>query len=972
MSFEAPPFAPKTIQGVEIRVGETALLSTSLELTEERIRIVVEASAERPVIEPDRTQQADFIEAADIRNLPINRRDYLDLALLTPGVVDTNYMADDSDFRAAQTPQSGLGIGGYNGRGNAFSIDGAANYYNSGGVRPSVSQDAVQEFQVNRNSFSAQLGGATGGALNIVTKSGTNEVHGSVFGFLRHRSFQARNYFDPETSAFTRGQYGFSVGGPLKKGKTFLFGAFERLDRHETAFVPILQGSSVLDTLTPSQEELASFLEQSGVAEFQFIAGAMRAALVPGANPLTRRTFDENSGTFPFSEDRTQAMLRLDHRFSDTHNLFFRTNWTGGINESAQFGALIARNRGRDIDSRDASFVLSDTWVINPEWISETRVAFGYNKLALTPVDPNGPALDIAGFGFFGRDWLLPSSTIERSWQLQQNLTRIRGRGTLKFGVDINPVRDAVRSETLFSGRFNFGEAVPLGLVLNSASGNPNLAQELAPALAGLGRPDLAAAVGDPISSLQAFSLGLPVFYQQGFGDPNWLGWFRRYNFYVEDVVRPHSDLQLSFGLRYEFEGKNEGFPSDDNNFAPRFGFAWNPGGGNRTVIRGGYGIFFARIDAQIVGVAEVLGQEKIVQTFLPLTGLPGLVNPATGGPLTSADVYQGLLAQGVLGTRPIQPEDLEPFGLVPRPGAPFRALTQAADDFTNAYGQQASFEIERAVGEFAVSAAYNFNRGLHLVRPRDRNVIQTGVTEEGIPTFGFIDPALLQNNFYESAANSFYHALVLKVSRRFARGYTLGAHYTWSKAIDEATDFNTDFGPHNQTDARADRGLSHFHRGGRFVAHAVAKSPYTAGRGRGFKEKLLGDFVVSTILVARSFAPFNVSAGFDSLGDRHTTTHRPHRAGRNIGKGPNFFAWDFRIARKFPFGEGKSVEAIAEAFNLLNRTNFKNVNNVVGDLSLEELPHPIVARAGTPSDPLSFTSAFDPRQFQFGLRVNF
>ena len=213
LSFEVENFAPYLLEDFEVRIGETESFSPQLELAVAEEQIVISAEFSQSALEPDRTQQSDRIDFVSIQNLPINRRDYLDLALLTPGVVDTNYVADDRDFRITLTPQSGLGIGGTNGRGNTFMLDGVSNVYNSGSVRSSISQEAVREFQINRNSFSSELGGAPGGAINIVTKGGTNELHGSLFGVLRNRRFQARNFFDPEKSAYTRAQSGVSIGG---------------------------------------------------------------------------------------------------------------------------------------------------------------------------------------------------------------------------------------------------------------------------------------------------------------------------------------------------------------------------------------------------------------------------------------------------------------------------------------------------------------------------------------------------------------------------------------------------------------------------------------------------------------------------------------------------------------------------------------------------------------------------------------
>jgi len=239
-------------------------------------------------------------------------------------------------------------------------------------------------------------------------------------------------------------------------------------------------------------------------------------------------------------------------------------------------------------------------------------------------------------------------------------------------------------------------------------------------------------------------------------------------------------------------------------------------------------------------------------------------------------------------------------------------------------------------------------------------------------PIVGFRNPLTLQDNVYGSWGRSYYHAMLVKVERRFSRGFTISAHHTWSKHIDETTDYNSAYEPHLQWDARNELALSHFHRKHRFVAHAVAQSPWNAGRGHGFARNLLGDFTLSGILLARSGAPFNLNAGFDTIGDRHTDTHRPWGLGRNVGMGPSFFGLDLRLSRSFTLSEGVSLQATTELFNVLNRTNFKGVNGVVGNLSIEDLPSQLVGRRGPVTEAFSFASAFDPRQFQFTMRLTF
>lgn len=962
--IEAQGFATRIFSEVRVQVGETVGLNATLEVGAVATELTVSGTV--PVIETERTQQANTIEMQHIENLPINRRNYLDFALLAPGVVETNDLVDSTDFRVVQTPQSGISFGGSNGRGNNFTIDGVENYLNSGGVRASVSQEAVQEFQISRNSFSAETGNASGGAINIITRSGTNDMHGDVFGFFRHRDIQARNFFDPQKAGFTRAQYGATFGAPIKHDRTFLFLSFERLDRHESAFVPILQDRTSFGQLTPSQQQLAAFLVGSGVPQLQGLGVAMRQYLITNNFPATLALFNANSGTFPFSEDTSMVSARLDHRFNANDSLYVRGNFTDGSDQNAQFGALLGFNRGRTIGTTDGSLMMNNTWIINNRLLSQTRLMFGYDNLNVIPTDPYGPDITISGYGSFGREIFLPSITYERHYQVLQNLDYSSGRHSLKVGADINPVSDRVHSETFFGGRFLFSQQIPLGALLPVLTKDPNATANLAAALSAFGQQQLVPNLSQPITSLQAFNLGLPTLYQQGFGDPNWTAWFKNFGFYAQDSWKITRNFVLNFGARYDVQGVPAPLHTDTNNIAPRVGIAWTVGPGAQTVIRAGYGIFYSQINAQIVNLPATLNGTQIAQAAITPLGIPGLNNPLTGQPLTSFDVYQVLAAQGIIGKRPITLQDIAQLGLRPGPNAPGRVIFGVTGDYVNPYAQQASFEIERGVGGFALSAGYEFNRGARLPRILDRNLYYTGHLANGQPTFGFFNPAILQYNVEESTANSFYHALILQANRRFSRHVSVNANYTFSKAIDEVTDFNSDFEPQDQLNAKAERALSAFDQRHRLVVSSVLESP---AQGRALR-----DFTLAPIIIASSGRPFNILTGFDNLGDNHPTTHRPWGAGRDIGRGPNYFTFDLRLARRFPFGaEGRrNVEFTAEAFNLLNRTNFKSLNNVVGSLPLSALPNPIAGHAGNPTDPLAFTSAFDPRQFQFGLKVNF
>lgn len=973
LKAERPGFKTTAVDGIEIRVGDLVNLDVRMEVGE--VGQQIEVAAEMQVLETERIQQANTIEFGRIRDLPINRRNYLDFALLAPATSDTSEMVDGSDFRVAQTPQSGISFGGGNGRGNGFYVDGVESYITSGGVRLTVSQEAVQEFQINRNSASAEFGWASGGTVNIVTRSGSNDWHGNLFGFLRHRSIQARNYFDPGKSAFTRAQSGATIGGPLRRDKSFLFAAYERLDRQETGFVPILQDKTAFTTLTPSQQQLFGFMATSGNPQLAGVAVAGRAALTPANYPRVVSLFDTNSGTFPFSEDTQSLSVRFDHRFSDAHTMYVRASTAGLDQPASQFGALVAYNRGRAFKQYDGTAMLSDSIVIGSRWVAETRLMFNYNRLHVQPTDPIGPEQNVTGYGLFGRDIFLPFSSYERHYQAMQNWSYSGGKHNAKFGFDLNPVRATVISETFFSGRFSFGEAVPLGSVLNSATNNPDFAQQLGQILAQAGRADLVPNIAAPINALQAFSLGLPTFYQQGFGDPNWIGWGKRFGFFAQDAYRVTRNLTLSGGLRYDLEINEPVVGSDLTNFSPRVGFAWSPGSGMHWAVRGAYGIYYMPTTTQIPTVADTLSGDQINQVFVPLTGVPGINNPQTGRPTTSADIFQGLLRSGVIGARAITPADLAPYGVRVGPGLPLR-VEFGSDKLRQGYSHQASFEIERAIGSYAVSAGYTFNRGLGIARITGRNLFYTGQTNaNGTPQYGRFDPTLLQKNIFTYDGNSFYHAAILQLQKRFDRNFSINAHYTFSKAIDDVTDYNSDFSPMDQLNKRAERALSPFHHAHRMVVSALYRSPLRTGRGEGFAKNLLGGWNVSPIFTANSWRPFNVLTGSDINGDGYVTNDRPFPLGRNMGQGPGLVSADLRLSRRFALGskESRNLEFIAEGFNLANRTNFKTVNNTVGAGPAAALPAPIRGIEGLPATaPLAYTSAYDPRQFQLGLKLNF
>lgn len=956
LRVDADGFAIKRLQNLVLRVGDVLSLPVEMPLSSIKTEVVV--SAELPPIETERTQQANTIEQTRISNLPINRRNFLDFALLAPGVVETTFLVDDSSYRPIQTPGSGLSFGGSNGRGNGFFIDGLENFYNTGGgVRPTLSQEAAQEFQINRNTFSAEFGNALGGIINVISKSGANELHGNAFGFLRHRAIQARNYFDPGKSSFTRVQAGATAGGAIRKDRTFFFAAYESLNRQETSFVPILQDRGVFDRITPSQDELFRFLETSGNAG---LAAQGRRSLVPSSSPFLTNLFRNNSGTFPFKQHFNTFSLRLDHRFSDNHSVFFRSNTTFDRQDNTSYGALDGFNRGRKLEGTDTTSAIGDTWAPNANWVVESRFMFGYNRFDVYPIDTFGPEININGFGLFGRQIFLPGANIERHYQALTNITRTSGRHSLKFGYDLNPVRNNAVNATFLGGRFTFGSRTSLANVLANVTGNPNLPAQVTQMLNDAGQSRLLTNWNAPVSALQAAALGIPELFQQGFGDPAYSNMAFNHNAYIQDSFKVSPTLTLNFGLRYEAQMQRERMvPRDYNNFAPRFGFAWSPGKTQNFVVRGGYGIYFSPVNQNVAGTAAPLSGKYINQILLSPSSTI-FRDPRNGQFVTLATIFQSMLSQGVLGTRSITQDDLRPFGISVGPGLPGSVLFNIDPDFVNPYSQQASLEVERQFAGFNVSLGYNFNRGTHIGRIRGRNVRYTGNRlADGRPTFERVNPLVLQDNWFESSANSFYHAGILQVSRRFSKGFALNFNYTLSKAIDESTDFNSDYSPQDQLNARAERGLSSFHQKHRVVFNAVIDR---------------WGWTFAPIVQYNSWRPFNVLTGADMQGDTYVSNKRPAHLARNMGQGPDFVTADLRLSRRFRFSsnERRYIEFIAEGFNLLNRTNFRTVNNVVGDVPYASLGAPIVGNRNAASTPLAFTSTQNQRQFQFGLKLYF
>jgi hypothetical protein len=439
--------------------------------------------------------------------------------------------------------------------------------------------------------------------------------------------------------------------------------------------------------------------------------------------------------------------------------------------------------------------------------------------------------------------------------------------------------------------------------------------------------------------------------------------------------------------LRYSINDEPFFIPTSKKDVQPRAGFSWDPWGDGKTVIRGGAGIFtgflnnaVANVTTELSGMGDPSNINIVLATATSNTvGLP-----------TSFAIYQTLLARGVIGQRAITLADVSaaPLNIKPGPGAPLEVRFRLGPDYRNPTTYQASLGVQRDLGAgISLDLSYLYMRGLHIARNRD--IIQIGQTGPvnpfnpfGGPQFNratdFANPLRFQDNIYDTTASSFYHGFTAQAQKRFSRNFSLNAHYTFSKAIDEVTDYNSDFSPQNPLNLGLERALSSFDQRHRFVASGVVQSP--------FGNLVARDWSLAPIFVAQSGRPFNLLLGYDANNDGNPQSDRPGQAGRNTGHGEAFYSFDLRLARRFFVKESRYLEITVEGFNLFNRVNFQGINNIIGGACVAN-GLPLACTAGAtpmtdfdlrgradqkPTAPLGFTSASDPRQLQFGARFNF
>jgi hypothetical protein len=1007
-------------KGVVVNIGQTTVIDFHLKVspTNEKVEVTTEA----PVVETERGSEANVVDNQYIQSLPIDQRDYLSYTLLMPGVSDARGSVG-TDFHVRQTPQTGLSFYGSNGRGNNVTVDGGQFNGDSGAVEVNLSQDAVQEFQINRSSYSAELGAASGASINIVSKSGSNDLHGTVYGFFRNDAMDARNPFaftnalnvgspfslnatsTPTKDTLSRQQYGATLGFPIQKDKTFFFASYEGLRDHEQRAVPLLTNSNIFGPDNAArgndQQEILAGLAAQGATPVPCLTGqpalpsAVCAGILqniltinPAGSPLNGflvNEFESNGGLFPFSTINNYWSARLDHTFNDSNQAYLRGLYGLSDVGNPNVGALQGVSRGSAVKQWTASVLGAWYHQFSPKTQNEFRAQWNLVQFNVFSNEPGGAELDIGAFQF-GRDNTLPDFSTLRQYEFADNLTLIRGHHTMKFGLYEDIRGDRTASATFLAPRVAFGN-LPGGIL------SPCLQVPAACGLVGV-----TPAVLNP---LQSFSLGLPTFYQQGFGNPTTVADLPLTSAYWQDSWAIVPRFTLSYGVRYDRDTRDV-MPTDKTNFAPRVSFAWDLFGDHKTVVRGGGGIFYSptylQIDFATRELGVINGTGPQIQNFLiPLTGAPG--NPA----LTSAAIFQTLFAQGKFGNGifPNNPcnlsggpggagsgacitqANLAPFGTLNA----FPAFFSVPRTFHNPYSEQGSLGIETQVArDLSLSIDYIYVHTLRLPWTQNVNLLPTAPKVTGIPgTNGlpfqtwnsrfapqcaliannpcFVNPLIVASDQYSSTGSALYHGLTVEVQKRMSDHFSFLFNYTWSKAIDDITDFNISYSAQNNTNLGADRGLSTFDQRHKITFAGIFDTPW--------KNPILGGFEFSPIVRYNSGHPFNLLAGQDLNGDNNANTDRPPGAARDTGLGPNYIDFDARLTKRIKFSERVNLQLMAEAFNLFNRTNYSSVNNVVGPTFAPPF-NVSGTNAVSPTSPLGFTAASAKRELQLGVRLVF
>lgn len=847
LKIEAQGFAEVTRQ-LTLSIGQSLDLPVRLEVAGVAAQVNIDSDV--PMIESVRTQITETIRPREINELPLNGRNYLDLALLIPGVSPTNTGSNQRFAETSAVPGQGISVAGQRNLYNSFIVDGVSANDDAADLTGTYySEEVIDQFQVVTSGGIAEFGRASGGVVNILTRSGTNDFRGSVYGFFRNQRFDARNPVAPTKDLLTQAQYGATFSGPLRSERTFFFTNFEQTRRNYSAVITI---------------------EPSAVTA---INNRLRAVNYPSLI---------ETGVVPASFDTTNFFARFDHRLNDRNDLSGRYSLyhIGAVN-SRSLGGLNAVTRGSGINNTDQTFQVSNVTTLSSRTLNEARFQYTISRFEQPINDTTGPAVNIGGVANFGTSTTSPLGRDINLLEIVDNVSTQRGNHSLKAGGGFLYNKVNILFPGAVQGVYAF-------------------------------------------NNLAAFLTGNYFSYQQAFGVPEQAQSNPNFGLFVQDEWRVRPDFTINAGLRYDAQFLPDPIQTDTNNFSPRLGIVWAPGD-RKTVVRASYGLYYDRIPLRATSNAlQRDGLKYIVAQVSP--GQPG------------APVFPNVMT-------------VQPTSLTIRPN-----ITRIDPNIESSYSQQANLQIERELpGNTIVSVGYLHLRARHLILSRNANV-PTVPTSAGVPNQGRPDPNWGNIGRFESSGNSAYDGMVVSLNQRATRWSSLRVSYTLSKTIDDAGNFFFST-VQNNFNIRDDRGRSDNDQRHRLVISGSLEVP-DHNKPTGLQRILCG-FQAGYIFTYSSRLPFNVLLGSDRNFDSNNND-RPIGVGRNTGRGFDYASLDLRLSRRFKVTERVDLQLLAETFNVLNRANYGVPINTFGP---GVTPQP---RFGIP------TQAFDPRQFQFGMRVSF
>jgi outer membrane receptor protein involved in Fe transport len=943
LTTEAAGFAKSTQTGIVLTVGQVATLDVTLKIATTAEKVVV--TTETPPVEPTRTEISQVIDTQQIQDLPISGRLFTDFALLTPGVATgrTSLQSTITEFEVTR-----ISFAGMRDLSNMVTIDGADTINTAtGSQRATPSQEAVSEFRVVNNGFGTEYGRALGGIVNIVTKSGTNSLHGSIYDYLQNNAVDARSLLQPSPDAYTlrQNQFGATLGGPIKKDKTFFFMNYEGQRRGESPTYPTtLVGPVALSNGTQSTE--LALINQAKTA----------LGLLPeNLNILT-------------TKDTDNGLVKIDHQFNKNNRLSVRYNIFDArelnllVGSTLDGGGIGAPSSGHNAFIRDQALVGALNSQLSSNVVNTALVQYSrrhYNFPGVT----GQPNLDIPNTLLFGHNFGVLDAIYESRAQFTDSVAWVKGRHLAKFGFDTNfvnnfviwpgftPMRIVLPGVNCLVEFANFvnptanvptslnpGDTCPLPPILDGTPivfwGAPVGSGSLTP---GFVPPSLCANnVCTPNGWTNAYLPSQTVNFSETL-DHSY------YGFYAQDQWRLTSKLTFNYGLRYDFEkGLEKQINADYRGFQPRVGFAYSPD--RHTVIRAGFGIFDDRFNLSFLFITQP--QRPVI---IPNENLPGIrtgansatwvLNQLTPGPPNPAGqlIFPAQAAATLVTTGVVPPEYITgPAGTTITAGA-----GMVDHNSRIPYSEQANLQIDREVGHgLVVSVGYLFVAAHKLVRAENLNVCpQAGITTPatscpaaGPPLPGSpagkanFSGALYTNSgllyYTDNSGNSVYHGATLQATERFGNYLRFNANYTFSKTLDDGTFTTFVSTPQDFYDRPLERANSNQDIRNRFIANFTADGP---------EKTFVRNFELSSIITAQSGRPFTMFVGFDANGDTNPVTDRVGDAARNTYLGDSLVSWDLRVSRYFKFRERDKLELAFDAFNMLNRANVNEVTSVYG-----------------------------------------